>query len=86
VKIMTSEGNTTKITDGGRIVIPLEYRRALNLKTGDDVIITLEEGGIHLMSRDEALRRAQKIVQDYSGNRSLAGELITERRQEAENE
>lgn len=83
---MTSQGITTKITDGGQIVIPADYRRALSLKTGDDVILTLEDGTIRLISRLEALRRAQAIVQKHSSDRSLATELITERHQEAKNE
>lgn len=83
---MTSQGITTKITDGGRIVIPADYRRALSLHTGDDVILSLEDGTLRLISRTEALRRAQALVQKHSGDRSLATELITERRQEATNE
>ncbi|ACK64874.1 hypothetical protein PCC8801_0792 [Rippkaea orientalis PCC 8801] len=35
---MTEKGTTTKITDGGRIVIPPEYRPALSFNIGDDVI------------------------------------------------
>ena len=83
---MIYQGTTTKIIDGGHIVIPAEYRRALALDTGDDVILTLEEGTIRILPRAEALRRAQEIVNRYAENRSLAKELITERRQEAENE
>ncbi|MDJ0662662.1 MAG: AbrB/MazE/SpoVT family DNA-binding domain-containing protein [Crocosphaera sp.] len=83
---MTDKGTITKITDGGRIVIPAEYRRALALNTGDDVILTLEEGTIRILSRKEALRRAQEIVARYAQNCSLASELIAERRQESENE
>ncbi|EAZ90584.1 AbrB/MazE/SpoVT family DNA-binding domain-containing protein [Crocosphaera chwakensis] len=83
---MTDKGTTTKITDGGRIVIPAEYRRALALNTGDDVILTLEEGTIRILPRTEALRRAQKIVTRYTKNKELSSELIEERRQEAKNE
>lgn len=83
---MTYQGTTTKITDGGRIVIPAEYRRALALNTGDDVILILEEGTIRILPRTEALRRPQEIVHRYVGNRSLATELKAERHQESENE
>ncbi|MCH2245811.1 MAG: AbrB/MazE/SpoVT family DNA-binding domain-containing protein [Crocosphaera sp.] len=83
---MTDYRTTTKITDGGRIVIPAEYRRALALNTGDDVILTLEEGTIRILPRTEALRRAQEIVTRYTSYQELATELIEERRIEAENE
>ena len=86
IKYMTKQGTTTKITDGGRIVIPAEYRRALALNTGDDVILTLEEGTIRILPRTEALRRAQSIVTRYTSYQDLATELIEERRIEAENE
>ncbi|MDJ0662053.1 MAG: AbrB/MazE/SpoVT family DNA-binding domain-containing protein [Crocosphaera sp.] len=83
---MTDKRITTKITDGGRIVIPAEYRRALALNTGDDVILTLEEGTISILPRTEAFRRAQKIVTRYTKNQNLSTKLIEERRQEAANE
>ena len=38
----------TKLTEGGRIVIPAEYRQALGLQVGDEIILRLEEDGIHI--------------------------------------
>jgi len=83
---MTLSGATTKITEGGRIVIPVEYRRALNLNIGDEVVVTIDEGELRILPRKEANRRAREIVQRYAGSRSLAQELISERREEASNE
>lgn len=83
---MTLSKATTKITEGGRIVIPVEYRRALNLNIGDSVVVTLEEGELRLLSRKEANRRAKEIVNRYAGSRSLVKELIASRREEAINE
>ncbi len=80
---MTLSRITTKITEGGRIVIPAEYRRNLNLNIGDDLILSLEAGEIRIIPRKEALRRAQEIVHRYSSSGSLADELIAERREEA---
>lgn len=78
---MSRQGITTKITDGGTIVIPADYRSALNLNIGDDVVLTLEFGIIRILPRLEALRRAQEIVHRYAGNRSLVDELIAGRRE-----
>ncbi len=52
---------TAKIADGGRIVIPADYRKALGLRTGDAVMIRLEEGEIRIRSIDEGIRRAQAL-------------------------
>ena len=85
-KKMTLEQTKTKIAEGGRVVIPVEYRRALQLEVGDEILVTLNNGEITIIPRKEALRRAQDIVSSYCSSRSLAEELIGERRQEAENE
>lgn len=75
---------TAKMTDGGRIVIPAEYRRALNLNVGDDVVLSLDDGEIRIVSRKEALRRAQVLVRRYvPEGTSLSDELIRDRRDEA---
>ncbi|MDV3000933.1 MAG: hypothetical protein N5P05_002539 [Chroococcopsis gigantea SAG 12.99] len=78
---MTLSEATSKITEGGRIIIPVEYRQALNLNIGDSVVITLEAGEIRILPRKEANRRAKEIVKHYAGSRSLAEELIAERKQ-----
>ncbi|MBO0722151.1 MAG: AbrB/MazE/SpoVT family DNA-binding domain-containing protein [Blastocatellia bacterium] len=86
-----SEKNTTgiitRIAGGGRLVIPAEYRRALRLKAGDEVIIRLEDGELRILTRAEAVKRAQVIVQRHvKKGRSLVDELIAERRAEAKRE
>lgn len=84
-EIMEILNTTTKLTDGGRIVIPAEYRRALHLDVGDEVVLSLENDEIRILSRREALRRAQEIVSRYITH-PLVDELIAERRQEAAGE
>ncbi len=77
----------TKLAEGGRIVIPAEYRKALGLHVGDEVILRLEEGEVRLLTPRQAIRRAQAVVRRYVGERrSLVEELIAERRAEAERE
>ena len=39
----------TKIAEGGRIVIPAEYRQALNLRVGDEVILRLEDDTLRVL-------------------------------------
>jgi AbrB family looped-hinge helix DNA binding protein len=74
----------TKLGKGGRIVIPPEYRRALHLEPGHEIILVLEDGEVHLLTPQRALLRAQALVRRYvPPGRSLAKELLRERREEA---
>lgn len=74
-----------KMSEGGRVVIPLEIRKALGLKEGDVVLWELTEGEARLTTRRERLRRAQDLVRQYVPEGvSLVDELIAERRAEAE--
>lgn len=76
--------NTTKIDRHGRIVIPAEYRRALDLHEGDEVTIQLDDGTVRILTHSAAIRRAQELVtRRTNGKRSLVEELAAERRAEA---
>ncbi len=80
-------GVTTKIAEGGRLVIPSQYRRALGLETGDEVIVRAVDGELRILTRAEAVKRAQALVrQRVKKGRSLVAELSKERRSEAANE
>jgi len=76
----------TKMQNGGRIVVPAAFRQAMNLSEGEEVVLRLDESGLHVYSAKQALVRAQEIVGRYAGKRKLADELIAERRKEATNE
>jgi AbrB family looped-hinge helix DNA binding protein len=74
----------TKVREGGRLVIPAAYRKALGLKPGDEVILALEDGEIRVVSARQAIARAQALVRRYvPKDRNLSEELIQERREEA---
>jgi AbrB family looped-hinge helix DNA binding protein len=73
----------TTIGEGGRIVIPAVFRRALDLIPGDEVVLQLEERGIRILSVSHAIKYAQEAVQRHNTNgRSLSQELIKQRREE----
>jgi AbrB family looped-hinge helix DNA binding protein len=73
----------TKIGEGGRIVIPAEYRQALGLQVGDEVILRLEGRELRIFTLNQAIKRAQELVsRSIPQERSLADELIAERRRE----
>ena len=79
--------SVTKIDKNGRVFIPADYRRELGLKPGDRVVVQLHEGELKVVPHAEALRRVRELVARYvPSDRSLADELIAERRAEAARE
>ena len=76
-----------KMSEGGRVVVPAEIRRALNVQDGDMVYWELVDGEARLTTKLARLRRSQELVrQKFSGQAegSIADELIAERRRESE--
>jgi AbrB family looped-hinge helix DNA binding protein len=74
-----------KLAEGGRIVIPVEYRQALGLHVGDEVILRLEDGEVRIFTPQQAIKRAQELVRRYaSEGRLLSDELLEERKMERE--
>lgn len=74
----------TTIREGGRLVIPSAYRKALGLKPGDEVLLSLEDGEIRVVSTRQAVARAQTLVRRYiPKGRKLSDELIKDRQEEA---
>lgn len=73
--------------DQGTIGLPEAYRDALGVQPGDEVVVTVEDNELHVVTRAEALRRIQDIVKrQVPADRSLAAELSQERREEAARE
>lgn len=79
--------SVTKVDRHGRVVIPVEYRRALGLREGDEVMLQLHDGALRILTRSEAIRRAQELVTGRTeGKRSLVEELAADRRAESARE
>ena len=74
----------TILGKGGRVVIPAQYRKALGIRPGDELILVLEEGEVRLLTLERAIKRAQDLVRSYiPEGRILTKELLQERREEA---
>lgn len=81
------ERYTVPLGDRGRLVLPARLRHSLNLQPGDRLIITVDpEGGFRAVSAREQARRLRGVYRDLAVGRSLADELIAERRAEARRE
>lgn len=71
----------------GRVVIPVAYRRLLDIENGGAVQLRLENGAVILSSRDDVVQRVQALFAPYFRDRpSASEELIAERRAEAARE
>jgi AbrB family looped-hinge helix DNA binding protein len=76
-----------KIDRGGRLVIPANFRKALGIESGDEVVLQLKDDSIRVITIQEAVQQAQERVRKYiPSSVSLSDELIAERREEAKNE
>lgn len=84
---MTKLTARSRIGAGGRIVIPHEMREALDVQEGDELLLEMDDNGLHLRSVRQSIHRAQQVVARYAKpGRSLTAELIAERRKDAERE
>lgn len=76
-----------KIESNGRVVLPAEYRKALGLRPGDAVVLTLEDDAVRLRSLKKELEETQTYFRGFGKPDELWSEsLIRDRRTEAENE
>ena len=81
---MKATGIIRRIVDLGRVVIPKEIRRTINIREGDPLEIFLGEDGAVVFKkylpncRDNlvtALRNAADYYDDYEDDRAIAGQL-----------
>jgi AbrB family looped-hinge helix DNA binding protein len=76
---------TVRVLEGGRVVIPARFRRALGIAPGDMLFVEMQEGELRLATRRQSLARAKELARPFlPKDRSLADELIAERRAEAD--
>ena len=72
----------------GRLLIPAEWRRQLNLQPGQELILRFEDDRIVILgTRADAVKRVQAKIRQYiPAGRMLSEELLADRRDEAERE
>ncbi|MCL5972395.1 MAG: AbrB/MazE/SpoVT family DNA-binding domain-containing protein [Firmicutes bacterium] len=76
---------STRIADGGRIVIPADFRKCLGIQEGDVVVIRLQDSELRVVPLRQALARARELTAQYiPRDRSLVQELTAERRKDGE--
>jgi len=75
------------INEGGRILIPVNIRKALNLHVGDELLLRVEEDEIHMMPLSKAVQQAQDLIRQYNKDGlKLTDVLLELRKEDQENE
>jgi AbrB family looped-hinge helix DNA binding protein len=75
------------LNENGRIVIPVAMRKALKVKPGDELLLHLEDGDLHVTTHTQRIRKAQELVRKRLGpNPDLVDGFIAERREAAKRE
>jgi AbrB family looped-hinge helix DNA binding protein len=71
----------------GRLVIPAAYRKKMQISAGDRLILRYKDGSLRIMTPHQAVQFAQSLVRRYvQEDRSLADELIAERKKASSDE
>ena len=77
----------TVLDDAGGICLPIEYQQSLGIKPGDEIIMRLDDGGIHIIPLNTSVQKAREIVRKYvSPGKRLVDALIQDRKRESERE
>jgi AbrB family looped-hinge helix DNA binding protein len=78
----TKEFNVV-LGENGRIIIPVLFRKILNLKAGDQVMIKLShDNDIILHSPKQSLKKLQALIKSKNTNESLVDSFIERRKEE----
>jgi AbrB family looped-hinge helix DNA binding protein len=84
---MSAGESLTRINENGRVVIPASFRRALGIRSGDTVVLRIENDELRITTLRQRLAKAQQLVTKYvPPATSLVDELIAERREAARRE
>lgn len=77
-----------RVSQSGRISLPIELRKAVGLEQGGDVVIELDGHDIRIRTVDEVVAQAQRLTQRLLDGKpeSSLDAFLRERRREAEQE
>jgi AbrB family looped-hinge helix DNA binding protein len=81
------EFTRVRVDSAGRVVVPADLREKLGIGAGDDLILSADKQGIHLLTFAQAVQAAQEALAPYRvPGVSVVDELIREREEEARRE
>lgn len=84
MKAGTMNAHNGRLVSGGRLQLPSDIRRQLGLADGDQVVMRVIDGELHVRPRRDVLKHIQTMLRPYApAAGSVADELIADRRAEA---
>lgn len=76
-----------RINENGRVVIPANFRKALGISAGDEVVLRLEDDELRITTLKQRIARAQRHARKYvKPGVSMVDEFLAGRREEAKRE
>lgn len=85
--VMNAKECHARVNENGRVVIPASFRRDLGIKSGDTVVLRIENDELKITTLQQRLAKAQQWMRRHvTSGTSLADELIAERREAARRE
>lgn len=76
-----------KVSQNGRVVIPADFRKALGVAAGGEIILRWEDDELRISTLKQNIARARRRARQYlKPGVSLVDELIAERREAAKRE
>ncbi len=77
----------TRVNENGRIIIPAQFRKALGIEIGDEVVLIVEDNELRITTQQRRIQKARERARRYlKPGVSLASELIAERREAVKDE
>lgn len=75
------------VGEGGRLVIPSAYRKELNMKPGDEFVISLENGELRLFRQKQALQRLRQLTKNAkTKSKHVTDDFLAFRKQDSREE
>jgi len=76
-----------RVADNGRIVIPAEFRKALGIEIGDEVVLRVQDNELRISTQQARIQRAQRRARQHlKPGTSLVNEFLAERHEAAKSE
>lgn len=71
------------VGENGRMIIPAMFRKQLDLKAGDEVMVKLsQDNDIIIHTPKQSLKKLQELIKNKGNNESLVDALFEMRRKE----
>lgn len=77
------QGHRVQIGEGGRVVIPAVFRKAMGIEVGDELMLRMDDGELHLMQQKQALRRIQAAIAGSKHKAISSADFLKFRREDS---